>query len=63
MILPADMASDFTLPRIDGSDLTLSGLHPGAMVLDFNRRDETPGSTWEAPDFTAQIPDYTAARD
>ena len=61
MIAAADMAPDFTLPRAGGGDLTLSALRPGAVVLYFYPRDDTPGCTREALDFTALAPEFDAA--
>ncbi len=61
MIQAGDMAPDFTLPRADGRDLTLSGLRPGPVVLYFYPRDDTPGCTREALDFTALAPEFAAA--
>lgn len=61
MIDAGDMAPDFTLPREDGSDVTLSGLRPAAVVLYFYPRDDTPGCTTEALDFTALRAEFAAA--
>jgi len=61
MIAAADMAPDFTLPRAGGRDLTLSALRPGVVVLYFYPRDDTPGCTREALDFTALKSDFAAA--
>lgn len=61
MIETGDIAPDFTLPREDGSPVTLSDLRPGAVVLYFYPRDDTPGCTTEALDFTALKPDFDAA--
>jgi len=61
MIQAGDMAPDFTRPRADGRDLTLSDLRPGPVVLYFYPRDDTPGCTREALDFTALAPKFDAA--
>ncbi|WP_071675047.1 peroxiredoxin [Nioella nitratireducens] len=61
MIDPGTTAPDFTLPRDGGTDLTLSSLRPGPVVLYFYPRDDTPGCTTEANDFTAMLPDFQAA--
>lgn len=45
-------APDFTLPRDGGGSITLSALRPGKVVLYFYPRDDTPGCTTEALDFT-----------
>ncbi|MGL6208475.1 MAG: peroxiredoxin [Paracoccaceae bacterium] len=61
MITEGQIAPDFTLPRDGGSLLTLSALRPGKVVLYFYPKDDTPGCTLEAQDFTAQLPAFTAA--
>ena len=54
-------APDFTLPRDGGQSVTLSALRPGKVVLYFYPKDDTPGCTLEAQDFTARLADFTAA--
>ena len=54
-------APDFTLPRDGGDNLTLSALRPGKVVLYFYPKDDTPGCTLEAQDFTQRLGDFTAA--
>lgn len=61
MVTTGDMAPDFTLPRDGGGDLTLSALRPGKVVLYFYPKDDTPGCTLEAQDFTARVADFEAA--
>ena len=61
MIAAGIAAPDFTLPRDGGSQLTLSALRPGKVVLYFYPKDDTPGCTLEAQDFTARLADFTAA--
>lgn len=61
MIDAGQTAPDFTLPRDGGADVTLSSLKGGPVVLYFYPRDDTPGCTTEASDFTAMLPDFTAA--
>jgi len=61
MISVGDTAPDFTLPREDGTMLTLSALRPGKVVLYFYPKDDTPGCTLEAQDFTARLADFSAA--
>ncbi|MCV6593381.1 MAG: peroxiredoxin [Silicimonas sp.] len=61
MSLIGTPAPDFTLPRDGGSDVTLSALRPDAVVLYFYPRDDTPGCTTEALDFTASLDAFTAA--
>lgn len=54
-------APDFTLPRDGGDPVTLSDLKGAPVVLYFYPRDNTPGCTTEAQDFTALMDDFTAA--
>lgn len=61
MISPGTPAPDFTLPRDGGTSLTLSALRPGKVVLYFYPKDDTPGCTLEAQDFTQKLADFTAA--
>ena len=55
------LAPDFTLPRDGGASVTLSGFRPGKVALYFYPKDDTPGCTLEAQDFTARLADFTAA--
>ena len=61
MLTVADTAPDFTLPRDGGGTVTLSGFRPGKVVLYFYPKDDTPGCTLEAQDFTARAADFAAA--
>lgn len=54
-------APDFTLPRDGGGTVTLSALRPGKVVLYFYPRDDTPGCTTEALDFTRLKDGFAAA--
>lgn len=54
-------APDFTLPTGDGQDLALASLRGKAVVLYFYPKDDTPGCTTEARDFTAKAADFAAA--
>ncbi|MBC7153823.1 MAG: peroxiredoxin [Rhodobacteraceae bacterium] len=56
-----DPAPDFTLPRDGGETLTLSALRPAPVVLFFYPKDNTPGCTREASEFSARIADFDAA--
>ena len=56
-----DTAPDFTLPRDGGGEVTLSDLRPAPVVLYFYPKDDTPGCTTEALDFTARADDFAAA--
>ena len=61
MISVGDAAPDFTLPRDGDGSVTLSAIYPGKVVLYFYPKDDTPGCTLEAQDFTARLADFTAA--
>lgn len=56
-----DMAPDFTLPRDGGGEVTLSALKPSKVVIYFYPRDDTPGCTTEALEFTAQSAEFETA--
>jgi len=47
------MAPDFSLPASGGATVRLSDLRPARVVLYFYPKDDTPGCTVEALDFTA----------
>lgn len=61
MLTAGETAPDFTLPRDGGATITLSALRPGKVVLYFYPKDDTPGCTLEAQDFTARQADFAAA--
>ncbi|QDC09223.1 peroxiredoxin [Oceanicola sp. D3] len=61
MDLTGQTAPDFTLPRDGGGELALSALRPSAVVLYFYPRDDTPGCTTEAIEFTAALEEFEAA--
>jgi len=61
MVTQGETAPDFTLPRDGGATVSLSALRPGKVVLYFYPKDDTPGCTLEAQDFTARLADFTAA--
>ncbi|WP_323042422.1 thioredoxin-dependent thiol peroxidase [Gemmobacter sp.] len=61
MLNAGDMAPDFTLPRDGGGTVTLSALRPGKVVVYFYPKDDTPGCTTEALDFTAKRAEFEAA--
>ena len=56
-----DKAPDFTLPRDGGGEVTLTGLFPKKVVLYFYPKDDTPGCTTEALDFTRLADEFAAA--
>ena len=61
MIDAGTPAPDFTLPRDGGGEITLSALRGAKVVLYFYPKDDTPGCTTEALDFTARAADFAAA--
>ncbi|MCO6382559.1 peroxiredoxin [Oceanicola sp. 502str15] len=61
MDLTGQHAPDFTLPRDGGGEVTLSALRPAPVVLYFYPRDDTPGCTTEAIEFTAALAEFEAA--
>ena len=60
-LAPGQPAPDFTLPRDGGTDITLSSLQGDKVVLYFYPKDDTPGCTTEALDFTARLEQFHAA--
>ena len=58
---PGTPAPDFTLPRDGGGEISLSALKGRKIVLYFYPKDDTPGCTTEALDFTARAADFDAA--
>ena len=60
MIAQNTQAPDFTLPRDGEGEVTLSALTGGPVVLFFYPKDNTPGCTTEAIDFTARIAEFDA---
>ena len=51
-------APDFELPDQDGVSVSLAGLVGSWVVLYFYPRDDTPGCTTEACEFTASLADF-----
>ena len=60
-VTQGQIAPDFTPPRDGGETITLSALRPGKVVLYFYPKDDTPGCTTEALDFTARMAEFAAA--
>ena len=60
-LAPGDEAPDFTLPDADGNPVSLSSLRGQRVIVYFYPAAMTPGCTKEACDFTAALPDLTAA--
>ena len=58
MLSPGDTAPDFTVTAPDGSDVTLSEYRGRRVILYFYPRDDTPGCTIQACDFTSGIKDF-----
>lgn len=62
---PGQIAPDFTLPasQAEGetADLQLSSLRPGKVVVYFYPKDDTPGCTLEAQDFSRLAAEFAAA--
>ena len=58
MIEVGKRAPAFTLPDADGNKVRLSGLKGQWVVLYFYPRDDTPGCTVEALEFTALLPEF-----
>ncbi len=56
-----DKAPGFNLPRDGGGALSLADLSGKTVVLYFYPKDDTPGCTTEALDFSAALPDFDAA--
>ncbi|MGY6697624.1 MAG: thioredoxin-dependent thiol peroxidase [Roseinatronobacter sp.] len=61
MLENGELAPDFTLPRDGGDTVTLSALRPSKVVVYFYPRDDTPGCTTEALEFTSLIAEFDAA--
>ena len=61
MISAGQTAPDFTLPRDGGGNVSLSQLAGQKVVLYFYPKDDTPGCTTEALDFTRMKDDFAAA--
>lgn len=61
MLNEGDAAPDFTLPRDGGTTVMLSALAPQKVVIYFYPKDDTPGCTTEALDFTRLGPEFAAA--
>lgn len=58
MITQGSPAPDFTLPRDGGGDVTLSTLKGNPVIVYFYPKDNTPGCTTEALDFTAKRQEF-----
>ena len=58
---PDDILPDIALETIDGSEVKPSDFKGRKLVLFFYPKDNTPGCTTEAKDFSALRPDFDAA--
>ena len=58
---PGDTLPDIALEAIDGSEVKPSDFKGRKLVLFFYPKDNTPGCTTEAKDFSALRPDFDAA--
>ena len=58
---PGDPAPEFTLPDADGKPVSLRDLRGRKVIVYFYPAAMTPGCTKEACDFTAALPDLSAA--
>ena len=56
-----DKAPDFELPTDGGGTVNLSHFHGRKVVLYFYPKDDTPGCTTEAIDFSAALPAFAVA--
>ncbi len=56
-----DVAPDFTLPRDGGETIRLSDFRGRSLVVYFYPKDDTPGCTTEAIDFTALAGEFEKA--
>lgn len=54
-------APEFNLPTDEGGEISLSKLKGKIVVLYFYPKDDTPGCTTEAIDFSSRISDFEAA--
>ena len=61
MAQEGEMAPEFTLPRDGGGEVSLAALKGSKVVLYFYPRDDTPGCTTEAVEFTALGEEFKAA--
>ncbi|MEO1614135.1 MAG: peroxiredoxin, partial [Pseudomonadota bacterium] len=56
-----DAAPDFTMPTNGGGSVSLADVKGSKVVLYFYPKDDTPGCTTEAIDFTADLAAFKAA--
>lgn len=56
-----DKVPEFVLPTDDGGNISLADLAGQTVVIYFYPKDDTPGCTTEAKDFTRLAPEFKAA--
>jgi thioredoxin-dependent peroxiredoxin len=61
MLKEGDKAPDFNLPTASGTPFRLSALKGKVVVVYFYPKDDTPGCTTEAKDFSCLVDDFRAA--
>ncbi len=61
MLNDGDKAPDFDLPSDTGGNIKLSKLKGKPVVVYFYPKDDTPGCTTEAKDFSCLVDDFKAA--
>jgi peroxiredoxin Q/BCP len=61
MVKDGGMAPDFELQLNDGKSLRLSSLKGRPVVVYFYPKDDTPGCTTEAKDFSCLLPEFAKA--
>jgi thioredoxin-dependent peroxiredoxin len=61
MVKDGDKAPDFDLPSDQGASIKLSKLKGKAVVVYFYPKDDTPGCTTEAKDFSCLVDDFKTA--
>ena len=60
MLKVGDKAPEFCLPNQDDEEICLRDIVGSWIVLYFYPKDNTPGCTTEACEFTVQMPDFSA---
>lgn len=60
-VTTGDPAPGFTLPRDGGDEVSLANYKGQTVIVYFYPRDDTPGCTTEALDFTAMADEFAAA--
>ena len=58
MLKPNDKAPDFALPNDDGAEISLKDFGRKTLIVYFYHKDNTPGCTLEASDFSALLDEF-----